>query len=105
MIPRVITRALEKLVRERDRWKRLAQDRAPVTSADRKREIAARDKAVHDLLFLVAIEGISHLSRGGQGRVYDAIKGLRPEVAQAWDETDDPLGTMNRFYPDPEDLE
>jgi hypothetical protein len=103
VIPKAITRELEKLVRERDRYKRLAQDRAPVRSADRRREIEARDKAVHDLLFLVVIEGIEKLSRGGKGRVYDAVKGLRPDVAKAWDE-EGADAAKARFYPQPEDL-
>ena len=46
MIPKAITRELDKLVRDRDRWKRRALDRAAVRSKDRKREIEARDKAV-----------------------------------------------------------
>ena len=70
MIPKAITRALEKLVRDRDRYKRLAQDRAPVGSADRRNENAARDKAVRELLFLADIEGISTISRGGKGCIW-----------------------------------
>ncbi len=109
LIPVAITRALEKLVRERDRYKRLAQDRAPVRSADRRREIAARDQAVRELLFLVAIEGTNTLTRGGRGCIERAIEALRPDLAKVW--VDDGGGTegaraaLVRFYPEKEDLE
>ncbi len=102
LIPRAIVAALEKLVRDRDRWKRVALDRAPVRSADRKRELAARDHAVERLLFLVDIEGIGKLSRGGKGCVWAAVEALRPDVAKVWEESD--AGTARRsFFPGPDD--
>ncbi len=104
MIPKAINRELEKLVRDRDRWKRKALDRAAVRSIDRKREIAARDKAVYELLFLAAIEGIGGLSRGGKGCVWRAVEALRPEVAKVW-EAEDARTALRRFYPTKEDLE
>jgi hypothetical protein len=106
MIPRAITRELEKLVRDRDRWKRLAQDRAPVRSADRKREIAGRDGAVRGLLFLVAIEGTSGMTRGAKGKVWSAVETLRPDVHKVWsDEGGDEHGAhvaLHRFFPEAE---
>lgn len=104
MIPKAIERELKKLVRDRDRYKRLAQDRAPVRSADRKREIAARDKAAYELLFLVAIEGTSGLSRGGKGCVWRALEALRPDIAKVWAE-EDARTALKRFFPTKEDLE
>ncbi len=105
MIPKTITRELEKLVRERDRYKLLAQDRAPVRSADGKRAIEGRDEAVRQLLFLVNVEGINTLSRGGKGCVFRAVKALRPDVAAVWEESDDPRMARKRFFPDPDDDE
>lgn len=104
MIPRAIERELEKLVRDRDRWKRRALDRAAVRSKDRRREIEARDKAVRELLFLAAVEGMSSLSRGGKGCVWRAVELLRPEVAKVWGDTD-AMTALKRFFPNPEDLE
>jgi hypothetical protein len=104
IIPKALTLELEKLVRERDHFERLAADRAPVDSDERKQEIEARDKAVRELLFLVAIEGIDKLSRGGKGCVWRAVELLRPDVSKVWGETDDPHATLHRFFPDPEDL-
>ncbi len=101
MIPKAIVAALEKLVRDRDRQKRLALDRAPVRSADRRRELAARDLAVRKLLFLVDVEGVNTLSRGGRGCIWEAVKALRPEVAKVWKEKGS-REAMDRFFPDPE---
>lgn len=103
MIPKTITRELEKLVRERDRYKLLAQDRAPVRSADGKRAIEGRDKAVKDLLFLVNVEGIGSLSRGGKDCIFRAVEALRPDVAAIWRDSDDPRMTRKRFFPEPDD--
>ncbi len=105
MIPRAITLSLEKLVRAHDRWKRLALDRAPVRSADRKREIAARDRAVERLLFAIDIEGLaSHQSRGARGCLWDALEALRPDIAATMDGLEDAGAARARFFPDPEDL-
>lgn len=108
LIPKAIVRELVKLVRDRDRWKRKALDRAPVRSADRKREIEARDEAVRALLFAIAVEGTSTLSRGGQGCLARAIKALRPDVDAAWErEGGDVTGAyvvMKRFFPTADDL-
>lgn len=105
MIPKALLRCLEKLVRDRDRWRRIAQDRAPVRSADKKREIAARDEAVHKLFFAVYVEGLaSKQSRGALGCLWDAIKLLRPDVAETMENGLDDAGeALRRFFPDPED--
>ncbi len=107
MIPRALTLALEKLVRDRDRWKRRALDRAAVRSADRKREIAARDKAVERLLFAVDIEGLAaHQSRGAKGCLWEAIEALRPDIAATMENgLADAGDALKRFFPFPEDLE
>lgn len=103
MIPKAIATGLEKLVRDRDRWKRKALDRAPVGSADRRREIGARDGAVYALLFAVAIEGLaSRQSRGARGRLWDAIQLLRPDIAATMANWLDAHEAMGRFFPDPE---
>lgn len=102
MIPKAIERELRKLVRDRDRWKRLAQDRAPIRSAERRREIEDRNEAVYRLLFLIAIEGVSGLTRGGRGCVYDAIAALRPDIDRELADGAEPFGVMDRHYPNPE---
>jgi hypothetical protein len=106
VIPKTITAALEKLVRDRDRWKRLALDRAPVRSADRRREIAARDRAVERLLFAIDIEGLaSHQSRGARGDLWDALEALRPDITETMESGLDDAGeARRRFFPDLEDL-
>ncbi len=106
MIPKAITTALDALVRDRDRYKRLALDRAPVRSADRRREIEARDKAVERLLYGIWIEGLaSHQSRGAVCALFDAIKLLRPDVAATMENGLDDAGhARRRFFPDPEDI-
>jgi hypothetical protein len=108
MIPRVITRELEKLVRDRDRWCRLAQDRAPVRSADRKREIEARDEAVRQLLLLITVEG-NGLSSCGRSCIWDAVKALRPDVHKAWwndgGDSEAARRVRRRFFPTPDHLE
>ena len=103
MIPEALTIELEKLVRDRDHFERLATDRAPEDSDERKKEIEDRDKAVRELLFLVAIEGIDKLSRGGKGCIWRAVELLRPDISKVWGDTDDPHGTLHRFFHDPED--
>lgn len=103
LIPRAIERELEKLVRDRDRWKRRALDRAVVRSKDRRHEIDARDKAVRELLFLAAVEGMSSLSRGGKGCVWRAVELLRPDIAKVWGD-EDARTALKRFFPDPDDL-
>ncbi len=103
MIPVAITRALEKLVCERDLYKRLAQDRAPVRSADRKREIAARDQAVERLLFMLSI--YAPHDRGTRGCVFDAIEALRPDIAKLLADGEDAGDVRRRFWPEREDLE
>ncbi len=106
MIPKAITREVAKLVRDRDRWKRRALDRAAVRSPDRTLEIAARDKAVRDLLFGIGIEGLaSHQSRGGLGCLWRAIEALRPDIAATMENGLDDAGeALRRFFPEPEDL-
>ena len=105
MIPKASGRELGKLVRDRDRWKRKALDRAPVRSADRKREIAARDKAVDRLLYAVDVEGLlSHAARGVRGAVWEAIEALRPDIAETMKDTgleDGACEARERFFPDP----
>lgn len=110
MIPKAITSALESLVRDRDRYKRLALDRAPVRSADRKREIAARDRAVERLLFGIWVEGLaSHQSRGGLGCLWTAIESLRPDIAETMKDAtleSYPAAAreaLRRFFPSPDD--
>jgi hypothetical protein len=102
-----ITRALVKLVRDHDRWKRLAQDRAPVRSADRKREIQGRDEAVRQLLLLVTVEG-NGLSSCGRSCIWDAVKALRPDVYKAWwddgGDSEAARRVRRRFFPTPDDL-
>lgn len=104
MIPKAMQLELEKLVRDRDRWKRKALDRAAPRSKDCTREIAARDEAVRELLFLVAIDGIGSLSRSGKGCVWRAVQVLRPDVAAVW-EKEDARAAMRRFFPTSDDLE
>lgn len=102
MIPRPIVRALEKLVRDRDRWKRRALDRR--TSRGAKKERAAQiDKAAERILFMLAIEGVNGLSRGGRSCVWDALRALRPDAAKVAEE-EDPATALRRFFPDPEDV-
>jgi hypothetical protein len=106
MIPKAITRELDKLVRDRDRWKRRALDRAAVRSKDRKREIEARDKAVERLLFGVAIEGLAaRQSRGAVGCLWRAIEALRPDIAETMKDVglDGAHDALHRFFPQ-EDL-
>lgn len=105
MIPQGVVHGLETLVRDRDRWKRKALDRAAVRSTDRKREIAARDDAVRTLLYAVWVEGLtSHCSRGARGCVWDAIKVLRPDIAETMENgLDDAHDALRRFFPKPED--
>lgn len=98
----------EKLVRDRDRWKRKALDRAADRSPDRRREIEARDLAVERILFAVAIEGIlSHAARGARGCLWKAIEALRPDIAATMENglEDDAHEALRRFFPRPEDLE
>jgi hypothetical protein len=104
--PKAILRELEKLVRDRDRWKRRALDRAAVRSADRKREIAARDEAAKSILFGVAIEGLaSHQSRGGKGCLWTALESLRPDITETMGNgLEDAHDALHRFFPEPEDL-
>lgn len=111
MIPKAIMAALEKLVRDRDRWKRIALDRAPVRSADRKREIAARDRAVEKLLFGIGIEGLaSRQSRGALGCLWTAIESLRPDIAATMKDAtleSYPAAAheaLRRFFPSPNDV-
>lgn len=108
MIPKAITTALEKLVRDRDRWKRLALDRAPVRSADRRREIEARDEAVRLLLYAIDVEGLvgqsSNASRGARGALWEAIEALRPDIAETMENgLDDAREALDRFFPNHED--
>ncbi len=105
MIPKTITCELEKLVRDRDRWKRRALDRSAVRSADRRREIEARDRAVERLLFAIDIEGIAHnAARGARGCLWDAIKLLRPDIAATMENGIEDAGeALQRFFPDEED--
>lgn len=58
------------------------------------------DLAVRELLFLVAIEGIGHLSRGGKGCVFRAVEILRPDIAKEWSETEDANGVLNKYFPE-----
>ncbi len=108
MIPRAIARELAKLVRSRDTWRRRALDRAADRSPERRAEIEGRDRACRELLFAIAVEGTSKLSRGGQGCLARAIEALRPDVAAAWEhEGGDVAGAgvvMRRFFPTTDDL-
>lgn len=105
MIPKAVTRELEKLVRDRDRWKRKALDRAANRSPERKAEIEARDKAVEKLLFAVYIEGLaSKQSRGAIGCLWKAIQLLRPDIAETMENgLDDAREAHKRFFPDPDE--
>ena len=101
MIPKALTDALEKLVRSRDRWKRRALDRAAVRSKDRKREIEARDRAVRELLFAVAIKELaSNLTRGARGCLWRALELLRPDITATMENgLDDAHDALHRFFP------
>lgn len=105
MIPKAIDRELQKLVRDRDKWKLLAQDRAPVRSADRKREIDGRDKAAECILTLAYLYGVGELGRGSRGCLWDALEALRPDIVatmrNGWDDAADAL---RRFFPSADDL-
>jgi len=105
IVPKKLLRALEALVRDRDRWKRLALDRAPLRSADRRRELAARDKAVRDLLFAIDIEGLaSRQSRGAVGKLWSVLEGLRPDITATMPNGLDDAGeALRRFFPSPDD--
>ena len=59
------------------------------------------DYAVHELLVLVAIEGISTLSRGGKGCVFRALEALRPDIARQWADDADPHHLLRVYFPDP----
>lgn len=58
------------------------------------------DEAVRELLFLVAVEGMECLSRGGKGCVFRAVEILRPDIAKLWSEEDDPHELLHRFFPE-----
>lgn len=61
----------------------------------------AMNEAAYELLFLVEIEGIGCLSRGGEGCVFRAIRALRPDIAERLAEgrwSDDLL--LREFFPD-----
>jgi hypothetical protein len=106
MTPKAIDRELQKLVRDRDRWKRKALDRAAVRSPDRKREIAARDKAVERILYAVGVEGVlSKAARGARGAMWEAVKVLRPDIAETMVNglEDDAFEALQRFFRTPGD--
>lgn len=60
----------------------------------------AADRAVRELLYLVAIEGIGTLSRGGKGCVFRALAALRPDIAEQWGDGADPHHLLNAYFPD-----
>lgn len=106
MIPKAIERELEKLVRDRDRWKRRAMDRAADRSPERARQIEARDRAVDLLFYAIDIEGlISKASRGARGAVWEAIEALRPDIATTPVNglENDAGNARRRFFPSPDD--
>lgn len=111
ILPKAITAALTKLVRDRDRWRRRALDRAAVRSPARRAEIAARDRAVEQLLFGCYIEGSPGRgsSRGAWGCFYSALEALRPDVAAVYSDagggTEGARLAWRRFFPMPEDIE
>ncbi len=104
MIPKAITRELEKLVRDRDRWKRKALDRAAVRSPDRRREIAARDKAAEELLTMAYLYGVGTLCRGSRGCLWEALAALRPDIVETMPNGFEDAGdARRRFFPSPDD--
>lgn len=66
-------------------------------------EDSATNQAVRELLFLVAIEGISKLSRGGKGCVFRAVEALRPDIAKQWENGAEPSHLLGAYFPDAED--
>lgn len=104
MIPKTIERELTKLVRDRDRWKRRALDRSPDRSHARRTELAARDEAVRNLLFLAGVEGYRGLSRGGVGCLWRALEALRPDITATMPNgLDDAHAALSRFFPTEDD--
>lgn len=108
LIPKAIARELAKLVRSRDTWKRRALDRAADRSPERRREIENRDKAVERLLFLISVEGVGNLARGGWGCLYEALEALRPDVAKVYSDEgggrEGARAARLRFFPSEDDL-
>ena len=106
LIPGGIAAALCRLVRDRDRWKRKALDRAANRSPARKREIEARDLAAERLLFGIALEGLSsHQSRGARSCLWDALQALRPDItATMTGGFEDAHDALQRFFPNEDDL-
>lgn len=58
--------------------------------------------AAERLLFLLDVEGVRGLSRGGKSCVWDALSALRPDVAKVADEEGAGVA-RRRFYPSPDD--
>ncbi len=100
MIPKAITREIEKLVRDRARWKRKALDGAADRSPDRKREIGARDRAVELLLNMIWLYGVQH---GWDNDLWDVLRMLRPDVAATMSSFDDAREARRRFFPRTDD--
>ncbi len=72
-----------------------------VCSPPEPEEDSVTNQAVRKLLFLVAIEGISSLSRGGKGCVFEAVEFLRPDIAKQWADGADPHHLLGAYFPDP----
>jgi hypothetical protein len=106
LIPKAIAREVAKLVRDRDRWKRKALDRAADRSPERRRDIANRDRAVEHMLHMVWLYGLPS-GRGAGGEFYEALKALRPDVAEVYYEEGGSSGARTaqlRFFPTADDL-
>lgn len=66
----------------------------------RGRKRQAMDEAAYELLFLVEIEGMRALSRGGKGCVFRAIRALRPDIAERLVDSGWNDDLLREFFPD-----